>query len=162
MQTFLPFADFKKSAAVLDNKRLLKQLLEGRQIYKILATNQCSGGWVNHPAVRMWRNYDMAFYTYLVAIRDECDKRGIKWDKNWSAIEQLHENNWHRGDNIVMPPWIGDERIHQSHRNNLYRKDPEYYAEFVNDGFISCCPDCSYVWASHLLMYNDELLEVAS
>lgn len=158
----MPFADFNKSAKVIDNKRLNKQLLEGRQIYKILATNQHRGAWTQHPAVKMWRNYDMALYAYLIAIRDECDVRGIKWDKNWSAIEQLHENNWHRGNNIVMPPWIGDERIHQSHRNNLYRKDPEYYAEFVNDEFISCCPGCNYVWAVHLLMYNDELLEVAS
>lgn len=161
MQTFLPFADFNKSAAMLDNKRLNKQLLEGFQVYKILATNKRKGGWVNHPITRAWRNYDMAFYTYLVAIRDECDKRGIKWDKNWSAIEQLHENNWHRGDNVVMPPWIGDERIHQSHRYNLYNKDPEWYHMFVNESPVSCCERCSYVWPSHYLMYNHELMEMS-
>lgn len=158
MQTFLPFADFNKSAAALDNKRLNKQLLEGFQIYKILATNKRSGGWVNHPITKAWRNYDMSLYTYLIAIRNECDRRGIKWDKNWAAIEQLHNNNWHRGDKVVMPPWIGDEKIHQSHRNNLYRKDPEYYADFANDEFISCCPKCSYVWSAHLLIYNNEFL----
>lgn len=162
MQTFVPYADVNESASVLDNKRLNKQLLEGRQIYNIIAGNRTTGGWVRHPAVLMWRNYDMGLYSYLTAMRDECESRGISWEKNWLAIEDIHNNNWHRGDSVVMPPWIGDERIHQSHRNNLYRKDPEYYAEFVNDGFISCCPDCNYVWASHLLMYNDELLEVAS
>ena len=148
------------SAQSLDKKRLLKQLLEGRQIYGILASGKRKGAWVNHPAVRMWRNYDMAFYTYLVAIRDECDRRGIKWDKNWSAIEQLHKNNWHRGDNVVMPPWWGDERIHQSHRNNLYRKDPEYYAEFAHDEFISCCDRCSYFWpvANHAKDYSPALI----
>lgn len=160
MQTFVPFADLHESAAVLDNKRLNKQLLEGRQIYKILASNQRKGAWTQHPAVKMWRNYDMGLYSYLTAIRDECDKRGIKWNKNWDAIQTMHDNNWSRGDNVVMPPWWGDERVHQSHRNNLYRKDPEYYAEFVNDDFISCCPSCNYVWASHLLIYNEDLLGV--
>ena len=51
MQTFVPFADFDMSAQSLDNKRLNKQLLEGRQVYQILADNRTKGGWVNHQAV---------------------------------------------------------------------------------------------------------------
>lgn len=160
MQTFVPYADAKLSAQRLDKKRLLKQLLEGRQIYKILSTNQHKGAWTNHPAVKMWRNYDMGLYSYLIAMRDECGSRGISWEKNWDAIQTMHDNNWNRGDNVVMPPWWGDERVHQSHRNNLYRKDPEYYAEFSNDNFVSCCDNCNYVWPTHLLMYNEDLLGV--
>jgi hypothetical protein len=160
MQTFVPYADFAESAAVLDSKRLNKQLLEGRQIYSILSSNRTKGGWVNHPAVKMWRHHDMGLYAYLVAIYKECVVRGIKADKNWDAIEEMHEGNWNRGDNAVMPSWWNDERVHQSHRNNLYRKDPEYYAQFEHDNFISCCDSCNYVWPTHLLMYNSELLEV--
>lgn len=156
MQTFVPFDNIEDSAAVLDNKRLNKQLLEGRQVYQILATNRTKGGWVNHPAVLMWKNYDMGLFSYLEGIKNECVYRGIKTDKNWDAILDLHENNWHRGDNIVMPAWWGDERVHQSHRNNLYRKDPEYYAEFQHDEFISCCSTCNYVWPSHYIMYHNE------
>lgn len=158
MQTFVPFKSKSLSAAALDNKRLNKQLLEGRQIYKILATNQRSGAWTNHPAVKMWRNYDTGLYSYLLAIKEECDIRGIKTDNNWSAIERLHENNWHRGDNVVMPAWWGDDRVHQSHRNNLYRKDPIFYAEFADDGFVSCCDRCSYWWPTHNLFYNNDFL----
>ena len=33
MQTFLPYADFKRSAESLDNKRLGKQRVEAMQIY---------------------------------------------------------------------------------------------------------------------------------
>jgi len=162
MQTFVPFADMQESVVVLDNKRLNKQLLEGRQIYNILSSGRTTGGWVRHPAVLMWRNYDNALYAYLFNVMLECDYRGISTDKNWSAIVKMHENNWDRGNNIVMPPWWGDERVHQSHRNNLYNKDPEFYAEFVHDKAVSCCDSCSYVWPTHLLMYNEELLEVAS
>jgi len=158
MQTFVPYADFSESAAVLDNKRLNKQLLEGRQIYKILASNQLKGAWVNHPAVKMWRGFDNALFEYLRVIKDECVYRNIQTEKNWNALTEMYEWNWNRGDSVVMPPWWGDGRIHQSHRNNLYKKDPEYYAQFKNDDFVSCCPNCSYVWASHLLMYNEDLV----
>lgn len=102
----------------------------------------------------------MGLYAYLYAIYNECNMRGIKTDKNWSAIQVMHDNNWNRGDNIVMPHWWGDERVHLSHRQNLYKKDPEYYAFFVNDNrlsAVSCCDKCSYWWPSHTLFYNAEL-----
>ena len=146
MQTFVPFDDFIESSKSLDNRRLNKQLLEGRQIYKILYTDQRSGAWANHPAVKMWRGYDHALFNYLVAIKNECVSRGIKTDKNWSVITEMHNDNQNLTDVMDMPLWWGDKRVHQSHRNNLYRKDPEYYAEFMNDDFVSCCDKCNYFW----------------
>lgn len=160
MQTFVPFPDFAESATVLDNKRLNKQLLEGRQVYSIISSGRDRGAWVNHPAVKMWRNRDNALFHYLIAVKDECVSRGIQTDKNWTAILTMHQNNWYRGDNLIMPEWWGDERVHQSHRNNLYRKDPDYYAEFMYDDFISCCNTCNYFWPTHTLYYNAELTEV--
>lgn len=162
MQTFVPYADFKESAAVLDNKRLNKQLLEGRQVYQILVENRSHGAWVNHPAVKMWRNYDNALYVYLSAIKHECDRRKISTEKNWEAISKMYHWNWDRGSRVIMPPWWGDDRVHQSHRNNLYRKDPEYYAQFEHDKFISCCERCLYFWPTHTIYYNAELMEVAN
>lgn len=157
MQTFVPYADASESAAVLDNRRLNKQLLEGRQIYAILANKRTKGGWINHPAVKMWRNYDNALFEYLIAIKSECDERGISTEKNWNAIQEMYDWNWDRGDSIVMPPWWGDERVHQSHRNNLYNKDQEYYAQFRNDARVSCCESCNYFWPTHTLYYNLEM-----
>lgn len=159
MQTFVPYADFDESAAVLDSKRLNKQLLEGRQIYQILVERRTRGGWVNHPAVKMWRNYDNALYSYLKSVKRECDRRGIATAKNWEAINALYHRNWDRGNSIVMPPWWNDERVHESHRNNLYVKDPEFYAQFSNDKRVTCCDRCNYFWPTHVLMYNGELLE---
>lgn len=163
MQTFVPFADFAMSAEVLDNKRLNKQLLEGRQVYQILASNRTRGGWVNHPAVKMWRNHDNALYLYLEAIKDECDQRGIQTKNNWDAIVTMHNGNWHRGSGVVMPAWWNDERVHLSHQINLYRKDPDYYAEFYSTvkqyDRIACCDRCNYFWPTHTLFYNAELCE---
>jgi len=151
MQTFVPFDNSQDSAEVLDNKRLLKQLLEGRQIYKILSSNQLKGPWTNHPAVKMWRGHDNALFDYLTAIKDECIHRGINTIKNWNALLEMHEWNWFRGANIVYPPWWGDERVHQSHRNNLYKKNPDYYPQFKNDSFVSCCDKCNYYWPTHTM-----------
>lgn len=162
MQTFVPYADVTESAQSLDNKRLNKQLLEGRQVYGILSLNKSRGAWVNHPAVRMWKNYDMGLFHYLGAVKDECDIRGIKTDKNWSAILDLHSKNWNRGSNIVMPAWWGDDRVHLSHQINLYKKDPIHYDYFKNTvdihQHISCCKDCNYFWPTHTLFYNAELV----
>lgn len=149
MQTFVPFDNNKDSAAVLDSKRLNKQLLEGRQIYSILLSKRTSGAWVNHPAVKMWRNFHDALFLYLKDIKDECDHRGIKTQKNWDAIISMNDNPIYDVPNIVMPNWWGDERVHQSHRNNLYRKDPQYYMQFSKDEFISCCEKCNYFWWTH-------------
>lgn len=41
-----------------------------------------------------------------------------------------------------MPPWLGDEALHASHRSNLIRKDPEWYGRF---GWTEP-PDLPYVW----------------
>jgi hypothetical protein len=149
LQTFVPYANAAQSAAMLDNKRLNKQLLEGRQIYKILSSGKQKGGWVNHPAVKMWRGYDVALFNYLCQIVKECIFRGIKTENNWNAIKIMHRENWFRGDNEVMPFWWGDERVHQSHRNNLYAKDPLHYAIFSNDERVNCCDRCNYFWPTH-------------
>jgi len=97
----------------------------------------------------MWRGYDNALFEYLRVIKDECLYRGIQTEKNWNALTEMYKWNWNRGNNILMPPWWGDNKVHQSHRNNLYRKDPEHYAEFANDKFISCCDKCNYYWPTH-------------
>lgn len=160
MQTFVPFADIDESAESLDNKRLNKQLLEGRQIYSILSSQRTTGGWVNHPAVKMWRNYDNGLFAYLTGIANECVRRGIATEKNWNALYDMHQSNWHRGTGVIMPPWWNDNRVHESHRNNLYVKDPDYYAEFSSANKVSCCDKCNYFWPTHTVYYDSKLENV--
>ena len=46
-------------------------------------------------------------------------------------------------DSIKMPPWLGDDRVHASHRSNLLRKDFNYYSKYNWKEPI----DMEYYWA---------------
>ena len=46
------------------------------------------------------------------------------------------------GREIVMPPWLGNEALHASHRSNLLRKDPGFYGRY---GWTEPA-DLPYVW----------------
>ena len=122
MQTFLPYADFKKSAECLDYKRLGKQRVEALQIYIMVSGQRTEGGWINHPATNMWRGYPDALGLYLNACIDEWIRRGYS-----NSIEKIKIDN---NKEVMMPPWLGDERVHASHRSNLLRKDAYYYEQF--------------------------------
>lgn len=134
MQTFLPFADYAKSAAVLDNKRLGKQRVENLQILKALLDPNY--GWQNHPAVKMWREYPQALGYYHCAIVAEWTRRGFKdttLEKFWRAYEPdlpfpIHVDEWFVAH--VSPKWIHDNRVYETHRSNLLRKDPVHYGQF--------------------------------
>jgi hypothetical protein len=150
MQTFLPFKSFTKSAQILDSKRLNKQILEGYQILKVLGNPDPKAAWRNHPAVKMWRDHEVSLYYYVMAMAKEADLRGIKTDKNRANIQELKmKSNW----NAKKPKWYADpnimDRLTESHRANLYRKDPEYYGMFRNDKANPCCPNCQYYWIAH-------------
>lgn len=128
MQTFLPHPSFSNSARDLDNKRLGKQRVEAYQILRALSG--MSKGWVNHPATRMWRGYERALSNYLRVMIAEWVSRGFK---NTMDIPLYDEE-------APMPPWFGDDRVHSSHRANLKRKDPVYYAKYTED------PTTPYFW----------------
>jgi len=119
MQTFLPYPDFSESLSILDYRRLGKQRVEAMQIVNVLTGKR--NGWANHPAVIMWRGSIEALKLYHnIAI--------LQWiDRGYNNTMQLYEINY---DILSMPEWLGDPRIHASHRGNLLRKDPEYYGQF--------------------------------
>ena len=130
MQTFLPIPSFAESARVLDRQRLGKQRVEALQILRALRGQ--TKGWVKHPAVKMWRGYEEALETYLATIDDEWVRRGYKSNIVAPPADP----------GAVMPPWFGDAAFHASHRSNLLRKDPVYYAQF---GWTEP-HDMAYVW----------------
>lgn len=133
MQTFLPYADFAKSALVLDNKRLGKQRVEALQIIKAISNPDY--GWQNHPAVNQWRGYLFALAAYYNAIVAEWISRGF----NNTMIYPMDTV-----DSPPMPPWFGAPRFHISHQSNLIRKDPAHYAPI----FGPITADLPYVWPS--------------
>ena len=154
MQVFLPERTFAECAAVLDQKRLVKQLLEGRQIMQALAGE--TKGWRNHPATKMFEGYGGTLYSYLRAIRDEMDKRGYKWENNWAEIERIYHANFL--DEIYDPPWMVEygpfAYVRETHRGNLYKKAPDLYPQYYYESLIChtavCCEGCNYYWPTHI------------
>jgi len=119
VQTFLPLPDFKKSLECLDKKRL------GNQVYREAVT-LIRGGWVNHPASKMWRGYEYQLAEYIIAGCEVLAERGKPQEKLIEEMQQPQSTLV----NQDLPPWFGDERLHSSHRSNLLRKDYEHYSQF--------------------------------
>jgi hypothetical protein len=143
MQTFVPLTDsFEHIAKVLDNKRLNKQALEGWQILMTLLELDPQGehripkGWVNHPAVKMWRGHEMALYRYIDVMVIEWKRRGYKstiGDKAKATIMRAFELGL-LDDVSTNPNWLSDQHIFKaiatSHRTALLNKDYEWYSQF--------------------------------
>lgn len=120
MITFLPHLSYTRSAQCLDTKTLGKQRLEAKQIIDILEGKHSR--WRNHPAVKMWRHNLPALKLYSNAIIAEWTKRGYN---NTLYVYLPHEMV-----EAMNPPWLGLSRLHNSHRSNLLRKNPEHYEQF--------------------------------
>ena len=153
MQVFLPHEDFTEAASVLDQKRLVKQLLEGRQILAAIAGE--TKGWVNHPATRMFRNSPNTLVAYLRAIAIEMGVREYKWENNWSVIQKYSEQL--KDLDTGRPSWMyGEEfdKVITTHRANLYIKAPDLYPQFKSAVDIYrpmvCCDACNYYWPTHM------------
>jgi hypothetical protein len=143
MQTFVPLTDsFEDIAKVLDNKRLNKQALEGWQILMTLLELDPQGnhripkGWVNHPAVKMWRGHEVALYRYIIAMVDEWKRRGYKstiGDKAKATIMKAFELDLLPQESS-NPAWLSDiktfKEVAASHRSALLSKDYEWYSQF--------------------------------
>jgi hypothetical protein len=135
MQTFLPFPDFKASAAVLDRQRLGKQRIEVVQLLRALLVP--GAGWANHPAAKMWRGYEKALARFGLCACVEWIERGYK-DSQVEVILGYMDGLPETGN----PPWLGRDDVHEAYRSNLLRKAPEYYRPFWPDN-----PDnLPYVW----------------
>lgn len=89
-------------------------------------------GWRRHPVARMWRGYESELAVYFWTMVEEWKRRGYR-----STIVLPKPTG-----GLVPPPWLGDPRLHSSHRSNLLRKEPEWYGRF---GW-SESPDQPYWW----------------
>ena len=134
MQTFLPFADFTRSAATLDPRRLNKQRVEAFQILRAITDD--TYGWQHHPAVTMWRGHQHALAVYGLAMCAAWDARGGADDADLAGRIAAFKTG-----PADRPHWLGDPEFHRSHRSNLSRKDPAYYGQFWLEP-----ADLPYIW----------------
>lgn len=142
MQTFLPYADYKQSAKVLDMKRLGKQRVEVLQLLNSITAIDRGlpiKGWKNHPCRKMWQNHKNALIEYGLTICDEWKSRGYK-DTCWEKIH-CHYDYTKSND---KPTFIGNEEFHLSHKSMLKQKKPEHYNVIWPD----VPSNIEYVWLS--------------
>jgi len=145
MQTFLPYPSFRKSLKCLDYRRLGKQRVEAFQLlcangdeWALATRTKRTGktdtpkGWINHPAAVMWRQYGLALRQYYNDCIDEWVRRGYNNTMEKAPVPLAFE----------QPYWIGDNKLHASHRSNLLRKDADYYGQFN----WSESNDLEYIW----------------
>jgi hypothetical protein len=148
VQTFLPYPEFATSARVLDQRRLGKQRVEAIQVLRGLIVP--GYGWRHHPAVKMWAGYEEALVRYGLDIcavwcetgrADTCAGTLVAdfAAAGGPARVRLQKELDAAGE---LPPWLGDERMHLSHRVSLVRKDPDFYRPIFGD----LPDDVPYVW----------------
>lgn len=148
MQTFLPYESFAESALVLDAKRLGKQRVETIQVLRALTVP--GYGWRRHPAAAMWAGYEEAVVRYGLDICAAWSERGHGDTCAATMVADLTQATSIGAARTQaelravgeLPPWLGDELFHRSHRSALLRKDPRHYGPL----FPGVPDDLPYVW----------------
>lgn len=148
VQTFLPYLDFARSAAVLDVKRLGKQRVECLQVLRGLTVP--TYGWRHHPAVRMWQGHLEALGRYTLEVcrvwteGGRADTCAATFRHDLAAAAGVTEirDQAALGAAGLLPPWLGDPALHVSHRSALLRKDPGFYGPI----WPGVPDDLPYVW----------------
>lgn len=135
MQTFVPETSAPRIAESLDYRRLGKQRVEVLQLLR--ANLDITLGWRNHPAAKMWRGYESGLAHYGLAMCDEWISRGYKDTCKEKILNII-------APNLVYPEWWGREDIIESHRSNLIRKFPEFYAPL----WPGTPDNLEYIWPS--------------
>ena len=124
---------------MLDTARLGKQRVEALQVLRAIVLP--SYGWQTHPAMQMWRGYVPALTRYALDMVDAWTDQGHP-DSTRALIAEFAPEAASRGVPLALPSWLGDDALHLSHRSNLVRKAPEFYAPL----FPGVPDDLPYVW----------------
>ena len=135
MQTFLPYKHFQSTAECLDYKRLGKQRVEALQIHNIVSGKRTTGGWLNHPAVTMWKGYSDALAIYHNVMIQEWTRRGYNNNMPYIQLEQPEYI-------VELPDWLGDIRLLSSHKGILLRIDFDFISQYQRNED----PTMVYIW----------------
>jgi hypothetical protein len=145
VQTFLPYADFERSARSLDPCRLGKQRAECIQVVRGLTVP--GYGWRHHPAVTMWRHRLEALGRYSLTCCEVWTETGradtcaatLGEDLSTAGVARVRtQAELSRAG--ALPHWLGDPDFHRSHQSALLRKDPEHYGPLFPGRARRTCP----------------------
>lgn len=118
MQVFLPYADYADSVHCLDKKRCWKQLVEVDQIIEILETRNESP-YFKHAAVRAWKGFTPSLRRYRNICLNVC-----------LSVHKINTKKTPIEMGSGVPPWVGYEPLHASHRGRLLAKDASFYGQY--------------------------------
>jgi hypothetical protein len=89
---------------------------------------------------KQWRGHEEALACYGVAICPEWCRGGHADTCELKIREALAQLGITTGRGQVelatagaLPPWLGDDGFHRSHRSSLLNKDPEWYGDVFTD-----------------------------
>ena len=97
----------------------------------------------------MWRGYEEALGRYGLTIVDAWTRLGfadtcaatIRADLALAGVRRIRTQGTLAAAG-ALPPWLGNEALHRSHRSALIRKDPSHYRPLFPD----VPDDLDYVW----------------
>ncbi|MGC4940044.1 MSMEG_6728 family protein [Kribbella sp. DT2] len=139
MQSYLPYADFRATARVLDARRLGRQRVDTIQLLHGLTVTDHNLR--HHPAVTMWAGYEEALVRYGVEIcaawtapgRADTSELTLRTELRTGCGIHRVRTQRQLADAGELPPWLGDEDFHRSQRSALLQKNPAYYGRFFDD-----------------------------
>jgi hypothetical protein len=143
MQTFLHEINYNLAARHLDSRRLVKQIVECKQI---LTAIRGTTSWSHHPIVRMWTGWESNLVHYALCMCCEYEDR--------YAHEHSLEPWFHMQDcDTKKPPWLIEPLI-ESHQSALVYKQPTHYKLI----YPLVYPTIDYLWwAPGLGFYRGQL-----
>ena len=121
MQVFVPYLNPFYTAQALDKRRLNKQIIEARQIFR--AMRGPSEPWHNHPIVKMWFRYQFWLSFYLLCLEKYRD----------GQIEEARALGHNCEMKCNRPEWLTKSLCVQ-HRRRLFTKDPKNYGQWARYG----------------------------
>lgn len=121
--TLLPFPNFKKTAAALDDDTLSKQRCDILRLLHHLVGKDAYGT-APPPAslCAMWRGNEYWLAMFGLACCSEWRQRG-KADSILNVFRVFVS----AAPEVPPPHWLGDKKLHDSHKSALIRRNNRYY-----------------------------------
>lgn len=127
MQTFLPYADLKRSAEVLHYQHLGTQINEVQILLGALHETN-NGGYRNHPVTNAWRGHEAVLVEFGLVCLEEWWTRGYKGrESNQAALHEHMTYVMEGGTELTPPSWFGESWVHLQYKRLLVWKKPDFY-----------------------------------
>lgn len=124
--TLLPFADFAWSARCFDDSTLAQQRQVVYEVMRALLTGE---GWVDHPVMLMWYDYENILLAYQQALCHEASTVRGQRDDWWDMTRLLFLEYFPdpTSKTFIVPVWMGDPDFHISHQSKLLTQNEAHY-----------------------------------